>query len=140
MNRGLLLNGLLTGLVVAGLSVTACSDDSSGTPGTTVAAPTVTVTLVTYSSFPTEGTALNDALAEFTADLVSGVVEHWASHLTWLRPPILVTGDVTGSGFEFELLVGFTRLGNLLGLLDRQEVPEMKRHRVWVGAQSGRVG
>ena len=48
----------------------------------------------------------------------------------------LVTGDVTGSGFEYELLVGFTRLGNLLGLLDRQEVPEMKRHRVWVGEGS----
>jgi hypothetical protein len=55
--------------------------------------------------------------------------------LTWLRPPILVTGEVTGSGFEYELLVGFTRLGNLLGLLDRQEVPEMKRHRVWVGSR-----
>ncbi len=57
--------------------------------------------------------------------------------MTWLRPPILVTGEVTGSGFEYELLVGFTRLGNLLGLLDRQEVPEMKRHRVWVGEAAG---
>ena len=56
------------------------------------------------------------------------------------RPPVLVTGDVTGRGFQYELLVGFTRLGNLLGLLDREEVPELKRHRVWVGAQSGRVG
>jgi len=61
------------------------------------------------------------------------VVAHWASQATWLRPPILVTGEVTGTGFQYELLVGFTRLGNLLGLLDRQEVPEMKRHRVWVG-------
>jgi hypothetical protein len=31
------------------------------------------------------------------------------------------------------MLVGFTRLGNLLGLLDRAEVPEAQRHRVWVG-------
>ncbi len=38
--------------------------------------------------------------------------------LTWLRPPILVTGEMTGSGFDYELLVGFRRLGNLLGLLD----------------------
>ena len=45
-----------------------------------------------------------------------------------------MSGEVTGSGFEYELLVGFTRLGNLLGLLDRQEVPEMQRHRVWVGS------
>ena len=61
---------------------------------------------------------------EGLSDARDSVFEHWASHLTWLRPPILVTGEVTGSGFEDELLVGFTRLGNLLGLLDRQEVPE----------------
>jgi hypothetical protein len=77
--------------------------------------------------------ARDRTLEEGLADARDAVVEHWASHLTWLRPPILVTGEVTGSGFEYELLVGFTRLGNLLGLLDRQEVPEMKRHRVWVG-------
>lgn len=70
---------------------------------------------------------------EGLSDARYAVVGHWARRLTWLRPPILVTGEVTGSGFEYELLVGFTRLGNLLGLLDRQEVPEMKRHRVWVG-------
>ena len=70
---------------------------------------------------------------EGLSDARYAVVGHWARRLTWLRPPILVTGEVTGSGFEYELLVGFTRLGNLLGLLDRQEVPEMKRDRVWVG-------
>ena len=75
-------------------------------------------------------------LEEGLSDARDAVVEHWASYSTWLRPPILVTGEVTGSGFEYELLVGFTRLGNLLGLLDRQEVPEMKRHRVWVGEGS----
>jgi len=78
-------------------------------------------------------------LEEGLSDARDAVVEHWVCHTTWLRPPILVTGEVTGSGFEYELLVGFTRLGNLLGLLDRQEVPEMKRHRVWVGATAGRV-
>jgi len=77
-------------------------------------------------------------LEEGLSDARDAVVEHWARHLTWLRPPILVTGEVTGSGFEYELLVGFTRLGNLLGLLDRQEVPEMKRHRVWVREVAGR--
>lgn len=75
-------------------------------------------------------------LQEGLSDARDAVVEHWLSQLTWLRPPILVTGEVTGSGFEYELLVGFTRLGNLLGLLDRQEVPEMKKHRVWVGEGS----
>ena len=79
-------------------------------------------------------------LREGLVDARPAIVEHWSLHHTWLRPPVLVTGDVTGRGFQYELLVGFTRLGNLLGLLDREEVPELKRHRVWVGAQSGRVG
>lgn len=54
------LKQLLTGLVVAGCAVTACGDDATEGP--------VTITLVTYSSFPTEGTPLNDALSEFTAE------------------------------------------------------------------------
>lgn len=32
-----------------------------------------------------------------------------------------------------EVLVGFTRLGNSLGILDREEVPEVDRHLVWIG-------
>jgi hypothetical protein len=61
------------------------------------------------------------------------IVEHWQTARTWLRSPILVAGDVLGSSLDNECLVGFTRLGNLLGLLDRQEVPEAARHRVWLG-------
>jgi hypothetical protein len=34
---------------------------------------------------------------------------------------------------RYECLVGFTRLGNLLGLLDRGEVKETARHLAWVG-------
>jgi hypothetical protein len=30
-------------------------------------------------------------------------------------------------------LIGFTRLGNLLALLDREEVREIQKHLVWVG-------
>ena len=60
------------------------------------------------------------------ADKRDEVVQYWASHGSWFRPPILVTGEVTGSGLEYELLVGCTRLGNLLGLLDRGEVPEVQ--------------
>ncbi len=50
----------------------ACGDDGSDT-----------VTLVAYDSFPTEGTALNDALAEFTDD-------------TGIEVELLIAGD-TGS-------------------------------------------
>jgi hypothetical protein len=45
----------------------------------------------------------------------------------------MVAGDTLGTNVGYELLVGYTRLGNLLGLLDRQEVPEVKKHLVWVG-------
>lgn len=60
------------------------------------------------------------------------VIEHWKTAHTWLRSPVLVAGNVTGSSLSSECLVGFTRLGNLLGLLDRQAVPEAARHRVWL--------
>jgi hypothetical protein len=33
----------------------------------------------------------------------------------------------------YELLVGYTRLRNLLGLLERQEVSEVQKHLIWVG-------
>src|SRR6202035_2598385 len=52
------------------------------------------------------------------------IVEHWRTAQTWLRSPILVAGDVLGLSLDNECLVGFTRLGNLLGLLDRRDIPE----------------
>jgi thiamine transport system substrate-binding protein len=58
MNRTRLL--LLGAVVLA-----ACSSDLDTT---TSDAEPVALRLVTYDSFPTEGTSLNDALAEFTAD------------------------------------------------------------------------
>ncbi|HEX4984024.1 MAG TPA: hypothetical protein VFV63_20135, partial [Ilumatobacteraceae bacterium] len=65
-------------------SLVACSDDGSdASRATTVAPPQDTVTLVAYDSFPTEGTALNDALAEFTDD-------------TGIAVELLIAGD-TGS-------------------------------------------
>jgi hypothetical protein len=66
------------------------------------------------------------------------IIEHWRTARTWLRSPILVAGDVTGTSLGNECLVGFTRLGNLLGLLDRQDIPEYATHRVWLGTASRR--
>lgn len=40
---------------------------------------------------------------------------------------------LVGSNVGYEHLVGYTRLGNLLGLLDREEIAEAKRHLVWDG-------
>ena len=61
------------------------------------------------------------------------VVSHWHEESTWFRAPVLVTGEVTDRRVSYELLVGFTRLGNLLGLIERGEVAPEKKHRVWVG-------
>lgn len=61
------------------------------------------------------------------------VVAHWQEAKSWLVPPVVVSTELLGGGAGFELLVGFTRLGNLLGLLDREEVTESKKHLVWVG-------
>jgi hypothetical protein len=61
------------------------------------------------------------------------VVNHWKDAKSWVVPPVIVSGDLQGEGAGFELLVGYTRLGNLLGLLDREEVPESQKHLVWIG-------
>jgi hypothetical protein len=64
------------------------------------------------------------------------VVSHWKEAKSWVVPPIVVSGDLLGGGAGFELLVGYTRLGNLLGMLDRQEVKEAQKHLVWIGKAS----
>lgn len=61
-----------------------------------------------------------------------GILPRLVAH-SWFAAPVLVAGEVLGSNVGYELLIGCTRLGNLLGLLDRQEVPEVETHLVWVG-------
>jgi len=61
------------------------------------------------------------------------VMEHWQNAGTWMRAPVLVAGEVIATSLDAQCLVGFTRLGNLFGLLDRQEFADAARHRVWLG-------
>jgi hypothetical protein len=61
------------------------------------------------------------------------VLQHWQLQRTWIRAPILLRGELLQSALEYELIVGFTRLGNLLGALDRGELAESVLHRVWIG-------
>jgi hypothetical protein len=61
------------------------------------------------------------------------VMAHWEAERTWIRAPIVLAGEVLQTALTYELIVGFTRLGNLLGVLDRQELPEAALHRVWIG-------
>lgn len=64
------------------------------------------------------------------------VVAHWAEAKSWVVPPVAVSGDLLGGGSGYELLVGYTRLGNLLGMLDREEVREAQKHLIWAGRAS----
>jgi hypothetical protein len=64
------------------------------------------------------------------------VVAHWKDAKSWVVPPVVVSGDLLGGGAGFELLVGYTRLGNLLGMLDREDVKETQKHLVWVGRRA----
>jgi len=64
------------------------------------------------------------------------VVNHWREAKSWMVAPVMVSAEMLGGGAGFELLVGYTRLGNLLGMLDREEVSEVQKHLVWVGHES----
>jgi hypothetical protein len=68
------------------------------------------------------------------------VVDHWRDAHSWFVPPVMVAGEALGTNIGYELLVGHTRLGNLLGLLDRQEISEIQNHLVWIGRASKMLG
>jgi hypothetical protein len=61
------------------------------------------------------------------------VVTHWTDAKSWMVAPVIVDAALLGGGSGYELLVGYTRLGNLLGMLDREEVSEVQKHLVWLG-------
>jgi hypothetical protein len=63
------------------------------------------------------------------------VVRHWQEAKSWLVAPVAMSAELLGGGGGFELLVAFTRFGNLVGMLDRMEVPEIHKHLVWVGRE-----
>jgi hypothetical protein len=68
------------------------------------------------------------------------VMQHWAEFHSWTQPPILLIDNLLQSNLRYELVVGFTRLGNLLGALDRQDLPGYARHRVWIGHRLQKYG
>ncbi len=63
------------------------------------------------------------------------VMTHWHTAKTWMQSPIVVAGDLFQTALQYELIVGFTRLGNILGALDRQDLPESAAHTIWFGRQ-----
>ena len=79
--------------------------------------------------------ARDTAVAYGIVDDREEVVSHWKDAKSWIVPPVALSAKLFGGGGGFELLVGFTRLGNLLGMLDRQEVKETQKQLVWVGRE-----
>jgi hypothetical protein len=61
------------------------------------------------------------------------VMTHWQEAKTWMQSPILMTGDLFETAVQYDLIVGFTRLGNILGALDRQDIPVSAQHTIWLG-------
>ena len=61
------------------------------------------------------------------------VMAHWHEAKTWMQSPIVLAGDIFQTALQYELIVGFTRLGNILGALDRQDIPESAQHTIWLG-------
>jgi hypothetical protein len=75
--------------------------------------------------------ARNQATSLGIVDFRQDVVNHWREAKSWIAPPLAVSYDlIGGGGAGFELLIGYTRLGNLLALLDREEVSEVQKHLV----------
>jgi hypothetical protein len=81
--------------------------------------------------------AARDHAAAFgIVDEREDVIAHWQDAKSWILAPVIVSADLLGGGAGLELLIGNTRLGNLLGMLDRQEVCEVQKHLVWVGRRN----
>jgi hypothetical protein len=79
-------------------------------------------------------------LAHGLQDEREDVLASWREAKTWVRAPVLVEGAVLGSMVALEIRVGFTRLGDLLGMLNRGEVTEVQGHIVHVGRLVRPVG
>jgi hypothetical protein len=78
--------------------------------------------------------ALNDPATRFgIVDERPEVVDHWRDAKSWMVPPVAVACDLLGGGTGLELLIGHTRLGSLMALLDREPVREIQKHLVWAG-------
>ena len=58
---------------------------------------------------------------------------HWLEAKTWIQSPIILAGDLFQTALQYKLIVGFTRLGNILGALNRQDIPESAQHTIWLG-------
>ena len=65
--------------------------------------------------------------------LPPGAAEHWDRPGTWMRPPVMLRGELVKSDRPLHLVEGHTRAGALRGLVESGMLPESSVHRVWIG-------
>jgi len=68
------------------------------------------------------------------AEMPQGAVDHWQSHHTWMRAPVMLRGELVGSDRILHLVEGHTRVGSLRGLVEAGGLPASSLHQVWVGS------
>lgn len=66
------------------------------------------------------------------------VIASWQEKGTWIEPPLLIEGELIGSAVRDLILLGHTRLGCLLALIDQGAVAESARHEIWLARARAR--
>lgn len=66
-------------------------------------------------------------------DVRSQIVSHWKKENTWKRPPIFIDGSFIQGSNKYHLVEGHTRLGVLIGLLNRKITLHKDKHLIWYG-------
>ena len=61
------------------------------------------------------------------------MVQHWKEHGTWMRPPVMLKGDVVDSDRPLHLIEGHTRVGALRGLVESGVLSSSSTHFAWIG-------
>jgi hypothetical protein len=80
--------------------------------------------------------ARSRTIEEGFRDERADVMAHWMETKTWMQSPIVLAGDIFQSALQYELVVGFTRLGNILGAMDRKDLPDSAQHTIWLGRRA----
>lgn len=65
--------------------------------------------------------------------LPPGAADRWRQYGTWMRPPVMMRGELAGSTAKLHLVEGHTRTGALRGLVESGVLTPSSVHQVWVG-------
>ena len=69
---------------------------------------------------------------------IKNIQESWKTNKTWLRPPYFFDSNVLDlTQNKLHLVEGHTRLGILMGLINKKIVSPTMTHKVWLGKING---